>query len=94
MAYFFTIFNSLQGVFIFLFHCIGDEKVRREYLRILCCRDKGPAYTIASKTPKSEDSASEGKLLKSTDKGDSKVMNFNTASTVRKKHFLACIIVH
>lgn len=27
MAYVFTIFNSTQGIFIFLFHCLMNEKV-------------------------------------------------------------------
>jgi len=27
MAYLFTIFNSLQGLFIFVFHCILNKKV-------------------------------------------------------------------
>ena len=27
MAYLFTIFNSLQGLFIFIFHCVMNEKV-------------------------------------------------------------------
>ena len=27
MAYMFTLFNSLQGLFIFLFHCLMDERV-------------------------------------------------------------------
>lgn len=27
-AYLFTIFNSLQGVFIFVFHCLTNEKVK------------------------------------------------------------------
>jgi len=29
MAYIFTILNSLQGLFIFVFHCVQNEKVRR-----------------------------------------------------------------
>jgi hypothetical protein len=28
MAYIFTVLNSLQGLFIFVFHCIQNEKVR------------------------------------------------------------------
>lgn len=28
MAYIFTVLNSLQGMFIFVFHCIQNEKVR------------------------------------------------------------------
>ena len=35
MAYLFTIFNSLQGMFIFIFHCILQKKVRKKN------RDKG-----------------------------------------------------
>lgn len=31
MAYIFTILNSLQGLFIFVFHCVQNEKVR-EYV--------------------------------------------------------------
>lgn len=27
MAYIFTIFNSLQGLFIFIFHCLQNEMV-------------------------------------------------------------------
>lgn len=33
MAYVFTIFNSTQGVFIFVFHCVMNEKVQKEYKR-------------------------------------------------------------
>lgn len=29
MAYLFTIFNSLQGMFIFIFHCVLQKKVRQ-----------------------------------------------------------------
>lgn len=28
MAYLFTIFNSLQGMFIFIFHCVLQKKVQ------------------------------------------------------------------
>jgi hypothetical protein len=33
MAYVFTILNSLQGVFIFVFHCLMNDKVIKEYKR-------------------------------------------------------------
>lgn len=33
MAYIFTILNSLQGLFIFVFHCVQNEKVR-EYVGV------------------------------------------------------------
>ncbi|XP_020607500.1 adhesion G protein-coupled receptor L3-like, partial [Orbicella faveolata] len=44
MAYLFNIFNTLQGLLIFLFHCVGDEKVRAEYLRIIRCQTRSQAY--------------------------------------------------
>ncbi|XP_037051049.1 latrophilin Cirl-like isoform X3 [Bradysia coprophila] len=30
-GYFFVILNALQGVYIFAFHCMNNEKIRREY---------------------------------------------------------------
>ncbi|GLV46319.1 Calcium-independent receptor for alpha-latrotoxin [Carabus blaptoides fortunei] len=35
MAYVFTTLNSLQGLFIFVFHCIQNEKVRKEYRKFI-----------------------------------------------------------
>ncbi|KAL7835383.1 hypothetical protein SRHO_G00277300 [Serrasalmus rhombeus] len=35
--YLFTIFNSLQGFFIFVFHCAIKETVRRQWRTYLCC---------------------------------------------------------
>ncbi|RWS10282.1 adhesion G protein-coupled receptor L2-like isoform X3 [Dinothrombium tinctorium] len=34
MAALFTIFNSFQGLFIFIFYCIQNEKVRKEYSKL------------------------------------------------------------
>ncbi|KAH9515232.1 Adhesion G protein-coupled receptor L3 [Bulinus truncatus] len=34
VAYLFTILNSLQGLFIFIFHCIKNEKVQKEYRKV------------------------------------------------------------
>ncbi|XP_077592714.1 adhesion G-protein coupled receptor G2-like [Stigmatopora nigra] len=36
-VYLFTIFNSLQGFFVFLFHCACKENVRRQWRTYLCC---------------------------------------------------------
>ncbi|XP_028450832.1 adhesion G-protein coupled receptor G2 isoform X1 [Perca flavescens] len=35
--YLFTIFNSLQGFFIFVFHCAVKENVRKQWRTYLCC---------------------------------------------------------
>ncbi|XP_064796593.1 adhesion G protein-coupled receptor L3-like isoform X3 [Oncorhynchus masou masou] len=51
MAYLFTIFNSLQGMFIFIFHCVLQKKVRKEYgkcLRTHCCSGKSVESSIGS----------------------------------------------
>ncbi|XP_058480495.1 adhesion G protein-coupled receptor L3-like isoform X11 [Solea solea] len=51
MAYLFTIFNSLQGMFIFIFHCVLQKKVRKEYgkcLRTHCCSVKSVDNSIGS----------------------------------------------
>ncbi|XP_013924545.1 PREDICTED: CD97 antigen [Thamnophis sirtalis] len=36
LSYLFTIFNSLQGLFIFLLHCVLKKQVREDYHRWLC----------------------------------------------------------
>ncbi|XP_033181602.1 adhesion G protein-coupled receptor L3 isoform X5 [Mastacembelus armatus] len=51
MAYLFTIFNSLQGMFIFIFHCVLQKKVRKEYgkcLRTHCCSGKSVDSSMGS----------------------------------------------
>ncbi|XP_041435733.1 adhesion G protein-coupled receptor L3 isoform X6 [Xenopus laevis] len=51
MAYLFTIFNSLQGMFIFIFHCVLQKKVRKEYgkcLRTHCCSSKSSENSSGS----------------------------------------------
>ncbi|XP_018598055.1 adhesion G-protein coupled receptor G6 isoform X7 [Scleropages formosus] len=35
--YLFSIFNSLQGLFIFIFHCALKENVQKQWQRYLCC---------------------------------------------------------
>ncbi|KAI1903152.1 hypothetical protein AGOR_G00024270, partial [Albula goreensis] len=35
--YLFSIFNSLQGLFIFIFHCALKENVRKQWRTYLCC---------------------------------------------------------
>jgi len=34
-AYIFTILNSLQVLFIFIFHCVANEKVQKEYKKVV-----------------------------------------------------------
>jgi len=74
MAYFFTIFNTLQGVFIFLFHCVGDEKVRLEYRRVLCCVDPDKRYLLT----KPSNSVSNSKSESSSKSTKNQLTNFKT----------------
>ncbi|XP_077128477.1 adhesion G protein-coupled receptor L3 isoform X4 [Ranitomeya variabilis] len=60
MAYLFTVFNCLQGMFIFIFHCVLQKKVRKEYgkcLRNHCCSGKKMENSVGStKTTNSQPS--------------------------------------
>ncbi|XP_075919064.1 adhesion G protein-coupled receptor L2-like [Petromyzon marinus] len=52
MAYLFIIFNSFQGMFIFIFHCALQMKVCKEYRKCLghaeCCRTWGDHFSYDS----------------------------------------------
>ncbi|XP_021379001.1 adhesion G protein-coupled receptor L2-like isoform X2 [Mizuhopecten yessoensis] len=70
MAYVFTVLNSLQGLFIFIFHCLLNEKVKKEYKKLAyrstwlpsCLRDMCIGYSSSSSHNTS--SSSGGHLLK------------------------------
>ncbi|CAL1579525.1 unnamed protein product [Knipowitschia caucasica] len=60
MAYLFTIFNTLQGMFIFIFHCLLQKKVRKEYSKCFrqsqCCGalpSEGPHSSAKTSTSRS-----------------------------------------
>ncbi|XP_035725800.1 latrophilin Cirl-like isoform X2 [Vespa mandarinia] len=50
MAYIFTVLNSLQGLFIFVFHCVQNEKVRKEYRKFIRRHSWLPKCLRCSKT--------------------------------------------
>ncbi|XP_061610917.1 adhesion G-protein coupled receptor G6 [Phyllopteryx taeniolatus] len=51
-VYLFAIFNSLQGFFIFFFHCALKENVQKQWRRSLCCARFRPSDNSDwSKTP-------------------------------------------
>ncbi|KAL8211766.1 UNVERIFIED_CONTAM: hypothetical protein K2H54_015898 [Gekko kuhli] len=41
ISYIFTILNSLQGLFIFVLHCLLKKQVRDDYCRLLCRHRRG-----------------------------------------------------
>ncbi|XP_075968244.1 adhesion G-protein coupled receptor G6 [Anarhichas minor] len=72
--YLFAIFNSLQGLFIFIFHCALKENVQKQWRRYLCCgRFRLSDNSDWSKTPtnntKKVSSDNLGKSLSSSSFG-------------------------
>ncbi|KAG9343191.1 hypothetical protein JZ751_014170 [Albula glossodonta] len=49
MAYLFTIFNTLQGMFIFIFHCLLQKKLKGYYGKVHLCQEHG-VVSIESET--------------------------------------------
>ncbi|XP_059420158.1 adhesion G protein-coupled receptor L2-like isoform X1 [Carassius carassius] len=72
MAYLFTIFNTLQGMFIFIFHCLLQKKVRKEYSKCFrqsqCCTglpaegSHGVNKTSASRSTARYSSATQSRI--------------------------------
>ncbi|KAI5627156.1 adhesion G-protein coupled receptor G6 precursor [Silurus asotus] len=74
--YLFTIFNSLQGLFIFVFHCALKENVQKQWRRYLCCGklrlpDNSDWSKTATNNTKKVSSDNIGKSLSSSSYGSS-----------------------
>lgn len=72
--YLFTIFNSLQGLFIFVFHCALKENVQKQWRRHLCCGklrlpDNSDWSKTATNNTKKVSSDNLGKSLSSSSLG-------------------------
>ncbi|XP_056337041.1 adhesion G-protein coupled receptor G6 isoform X8 [Danio aesculapii] len=72
--YLFTIFNSLQGLFIFVFHCALKENVQKQWRRYLCCgklrlADNSDWSKTATNNTKKVSSDNLGKSLSSSSFG-------------------------
>ncbi|XP_076873437.1 adhesion G-protein coupled receptor G6 isoform X3 [Brachyhypopomus gauderio] len=70
-TYLFSIFNSLQGLFIFIFHCALKENVQKQWRRYLCCgrfhwADNSDWSKTATNNTKKVSSAHLGKSLSSS----------------------------
>ncbi|XP_036405668.1 adhesion G-protein coupled receptor G6 isoform X2 [Megalops cyprinoides] len=76
--YLFSIFNSLQGLFIFIFHCALKENVQKQWRRYLCCgrfrlADNSDWSKTATNNTKKVSSDNLGKSLSSSSFGSSTV---------------------
>lgn len=56
MAYIFTVLNSLQGLFIFIFHCLLNKKIRFEYKKLAHVRHNSQSSTKSASFKKKEGS--------------------------------------
>ncbi|XP_060739347.1 adhesion G-protein coupled receptor G6 isoform X3 [Tachysurus vachellii] len=76
--YLFSIFNSLQGLFIFIFHCALKENVQKQWRRYLCCgklrlADNSDWSKTATNNTKKVSSDNIGKSLSSSSYGSTTV---------------------
>ncbi|XP_075059674.1 adhesion G-protein coupled receptor G6 isoform X6 [Mixophyes fleayi] len=75
LMYLFTIFNSLQGLFIFVFHCALKENVQKQWRRHLCCGklrlpdNSDWSKTATNNTKKNSSDNNLGKSLSSSSIG-------------------------
>ncbi|RUS84480.1 hypothetical protein EGW08_007776, partial [Elysia chlorotica] len=71
-AYVFTVLNSLQGMFIFLFHCLKNDKVQKEYRKVArhttwlpnCIRVNYGGYNLRASSSRPNSSGSGNYLSK------------------------------
>uniref|UniRef100_W5MQ29 Adhesion G protein-coupled receptor E5b, duplicate 3 n=1 Tax=Lepisosteus oculatus TaxID=7918 RepID=W5MQ29_LEPOC len=74
MSYLFTILNSIQGVLIFVMHCLLSKPVRDEYRKFLppvCRTEKKPKYSEFSSS--TNNSANSQSLKNSRNTGESQM---------------------
>ncbi|EAX06338.1 latrophilin 2, isoform CRA_r [Homo sapiens] len=83
MAYLFTIFNAFQGVFIFIFHCALQKKVRKEYGK--CFRHSYCCGGLPTESPHSSVKASTTRTSARYSSGTQSRIRRMWNDTVRKQ---------
>ncbi|XP_012577952.1 PREDICTED: latrophilin-2 isoform X11 [Condylura cristata] len=83
MAYLFTIFNAFQGVFIFIFHCALQKKVRKEYGK--CFRHSYCCGGLPTESPHSSVKASATRTSARYSSGTQSRIRRMWNDTVRKQ---------
>ncbi|KAG8431615.1 hypothetical protein GDO86_017959, partial [Hymenochirus boettgeri] len=90
--YLFTIFNSLQGLFIFVFHCALKENVQKQWRRHLCCGklrlpDNSDWSKTATNNTKKVSSDNLGKSLSSSSIGSNSTYLTSKSKSSTKPFF-------
>eukprot|EP00079_Xenopus_tropicalis_P035969 XP_017949740.1 PREDICTED: G-protein coupled receptor 126 isoform X3 [Xenopus tropicalis] len=90
--YLFTIFNSLQGLFIFVFHCALKENVQKQWRRHLCCgklrlTDNSDWSKTATNNTKKVSSDNLGKSLSSSSIGSNSTYLTSKSKSSTKPFF-------
>ncbi|XP_024590340.1 adhesion G protein-coupled receptor L2 isoform X3 [Neophocaena asiaeorientalis asiaeorientalis] len=83
MAYLFTVFNAFQGVFIFIFHCALQKKVRKEYGK--CFRHSYCCGSLPTESPHSSVKASTTRTSARYSSGTQSRIRRMWNDTVRKQ---------
>ncbi|XP_039767844.1 adhesion G protein-coupled receptor L2 isoform X17 [Ornithorhynchus anatinus] len=83
MAYLFTVFNAFQGVFIFIFHCVLQKKVRKEYGK--CFRHSYCCGGLPTESPHSSVKASTTRTSARYSSGTQSRIRRMWNDTVRKQ---------
>ncbi|XP_035506328.2 adhesion G-protein coupled receptor G4 isoform X1 [Scophthalmus maximus] len=80
LMYLFTIFNTVQGFFVFLFHCLMKENVRKQWRIHLCCG----RFRLSDNSGWSRSVTVGGRCKKNHLINSEYVTSDNTSSTIRK----------
>ncbi|XP_029473872.1 adhesion G protein-coupled receptor L2 isoform X11 [Rhinatrema bivittatum] len=83
MAYLFTVFNAFQGMFIFIFHCALQKKVRKEYSK--CFRHSYCCGGLPTESPHSSVKASTTRTSARYSSGTQSRIRRMWNDTVRKQ---------
>nr|XP_023693718.1 adhesion G-protein coupled receptor G2-like isoform X2 [Paramormyrops kingsleyae] len=80
--YLFSIFNSLQGFFIFIFHCAIKENVRQQWRTYLCCgRLRLPENSDWSRTATQNLAKNRSRMVPGSSRLSNSTQSNNTTST-------------
>ncbi|XP_078264259.1 adhesion G protein-coupled receptor L2 isoform X4 [Rhinoraja longicauda] len=83
MAYLFTTFNTFQGMFIFIFYCALQKKVRKEYIK--CFRHANCCNRLTAETTHSSTKPSTSRTSARYSSGSQSRIRRMWSDTVRKQ---------